>query len=149
MKTASRPIKLYIFYCSNNFDIDEFNLSFKEETGDIHKPISLPCSGKADLLYFMKAFETGADGLILVTCPKNKCRYLEGNLRAPKRAEQVDEILAEIGIADGRVLVLTAGNDGVNDIVAQASLFRDRIRITPPGATAPSAGQAAAQASLA
>ena len=51
------------------------------------KTISLPCSGKVDIPYLLKAFETGADGVAIVTCKKNECRHFEGNLRAHKRAE--------------------------------------------------------------
>ena len=46
------------------------------------KTISLPCSGKVDIPYLLKAFETGADGVAIVTCQKNECRHFEGNLRA-------------------------------------------------------------------
>jgi coenzyme F420-reducing hydrogenase delta subunit len=48
----------------------------------------------------LKAFETGADGLALVTCPKNECHYLEGNLRAPKRVEEANCLLEEAGMGE-------------------------------------------------
>ncbi len=122
-------LKLYIFYCSNNFNIDEFNRFFLEEKGDEHKIISLPCAGKADILYFLKAFETGADGLVLITCSKNECRYLEGNLRAPKRAEKVNKILAEIGMGNERIAVLHMNGSGIENIASKVTEFRNKIRM--------------------
>jgi F420-non-reducing hydrogenase iron-sulfur subunit len=128
MRMTDKKLKLYIFYCSNKFNIDEFNTLFSEEKGDEHKIISLPCAGKADILYFLKAFETGADGLVLISCSKNECRYLEGNLRAPKRAQKVNRILEEIGMGNERIEVLYVNGDGMESIVSNITEFRDKIR---------------------
>jgi len=123
-----KKLKLHIFYCSNCFDGDELTRLFGEEEGDEHKMISLPCSGKADLLYFLKAFETGADGLALVTCAINECHYLEGNLRAPKRGEQANALLEEAGMGDNRVAVLSMNGNGIEGIVTKLKIFREKIR---------------------
>jgi len=62
------------------------------------KVVELPCSGKIDALYLLKAFEAGADGVMVVGCSEGDCHYLEGNLRARKRVEVTKELLKEIGI---------------------------------------------------
>jgi F420-non-reducing hydrogenase iron-sulfur subunit len=126
-----RKTKLYIFYCSNCFDGTEFDQMPREEEGIEYTIISLPCSGKADLLYLLKAFETGADGLALVTCPKNECHYLEGNLRAPKRAEEANRLLEEAGMGPDRVTVLPMNGKGIGEIVAKLAAFRKTIRSRP------------------
>jgi F420-non-reducing hydrogenase iron-sulfur subunit len=122
-----KTLKIYTFYCSNCLDGDELNHLFGEE-GNEHKIISLPCSGKADLLYILKAFETGADGLALVTCPISECHYLEGNMRATKRADQANALLEEAGMGGDRVTVLRMNGNGIGDIVAKLKLFREKIR---------------------
>jgi coenzyme F420-reducing hydrogenase delta subunit len=71
------------------------------------RTLSLPCSGKATIPYLLKAFEKGADGVVLCTCPESQCKHLEGNLRASKRAEAVDGLLDEIGFGKGRIVVVT------------------------------------------
>ena len=126
--TTVRPLKLYIFYCSNCLDINEFNRVLHEDEGVEYKNISLPCSGKANLLYLIKAFETGADGLMLITCEKNRCRYLEGNLRSPKRAEEVNSLLEEIGMGKERIAVLTLDEKGIKHVLPAMNDFRDKIR---------------------
>jgi coenzyme F420-reducing hydrogenase delta subunit len=123
-----KALKLYTFHCSNCLDGDELNHLFCEEEGDEHKIISLPCSGKADLLYILKAFETGADGLALVTCSINECHYLEGNLRATKRAEQANALLEEAGMGGNRVTVLPMNGNGIEGIVSKLKVFREKIR---------------------
>jgi coenzyme F420-reducing hydrogenase delta subunit len=122
-----KKIKMSIFYCSNCFDGTEFDRIAREEEGVQYTLISLPCSGKADLLYLLKAFETGADGLALVTCPKNECHYLEGNLRAPKRAEEANHLLEETGMGNDRVIVLPVDSQGIGEIMAKLSVFREKI----------------------
>lgn len=108
-------------------DVDKFEHLFREEQGDIYNFISLPCSGKADLLYLLKAFETGADGLVLVTCPQNECHHLEGNLRAPRRIAEVESILKEAGMGGNRVAVLRVNENGMGDIVSRIKEFREKI----------------------
>jgi F420-non-reducing hydrogenase iron-sulfur subunit len=124
----TEPMKLYIFYCANSFDVDEFNRLFPFEKGDEYKLLSLPCSGKADFLYLVKAFESGADGLVLVTCPKDKCRYLEGNLRAPRRAEEVGSLLEEIGMDGGQIISISMSDKGMDNVVSMISEFRGKIK---------------------
>jgi coenzyme F420-reducing hydrogenase delta subunit len=126
--TDHQKTRLHIFYCSNCLDGTEFDRMSREEEGVEYTIISLPCSGKADLLYLLKAFETGADGLALVTCPKNECHHLEGNLRAPKRAEEANRLLEEAGMGPERVTVLAMNGKGIDEITARLSAFRDRIR---------------------
>jgi coenzyme F420-reducing hydrogenase delta subunit len=126
--TDHQKTRLHIFYCSNCFDGTEFERMARGEEGVEYTIISLPCSGKADLLYLLKAFETGADGLALVTCPKNECHHLEGNLRAPKRAEEANRLLEEAGMGPERVTVLAMNGKGIDEITARLSAFRDRIR---------------------
>jgi coenzyme F420-reducing hydrogenase delta subunit len=126
-----KKTKLHIFYCSNCLDETEFAGIAREEEGVEYTVISLPCSGKADLLYLLKAFETGADGLALITCPKNECRHLEGNLRAPKRAEEVNRLLEETGMGRDRVAVLAVNGKEIEEIVAKLAAFREKIRGLP------------------
>ncbi len=59
----------------------------------------------------LKAFENGADGVMVVGCLEGDCHYLVGNLRARRRVERVAEILEHAGIGAGRVRMynLSAG----------------------------------------
>ena len=126
--TDHDKLKLSVFYCSNCLDAAELERIAGEEEGIKYTIISLPCSGKADLLYLLKAFETGADGLALVTCPENECHYLEGNLRAPKRAEEANRLLEEAGMGHDRITVLRMNGKGEGEIAAKLAAFRERIR---------------------
>ena len=108
--------KIHLFYCENCVDQADFNI-LRAKTDNEYKMTSLPCSGKVDLLYLLKAFETGADCLVLVTCAKNECHYLEGNLRAPKRIEAVNAILEEAGMGKGRLALVPMDEKGIDDVI--------------------------------
>jgi F420-non-reducing hydrogenase iron-sulfur subunit len=102
-----RTAIIHLFYCGNSVTEAEFQDLQTRLDMDGLRTLSLPCSGKATIPYLLKAFEKGADGVVLCTCPEAQCKHLEGNLRASKRAEAVDGLLDEIGFGKGRVVVVT------------------------------------------
>jgi coenzyme F420-reducing hydrogenase delta subunit len=126
-----RALKTYVFYCSNHLDADQFAGLCRGLEGDTVKAISLPCSGKVDVPYLTKAFETGADGVVIVTCKKNECRHFEGNLRARKRAEAVESLLEEIGMGAGRMAVLECEKGGVGHVLGEIKQFIEKVRGLP------------------
>jgi coenzyme F420-reducing hydrogenase delta subunit len=127
-----RALKIYIFYCSNNIEASRFSGLCPGHDGDTIKTIGLPCSGKVDIPYLIKAFETDADSVAIVTCKKNECRHFEGNLRAHKRAEAVEALLEEIGIAAGRIAVFECGKTDAGEVLNEIGMFIERVRNLPP-----------------
>ena len=77
------------------------------------KVVKLPCTGKLDTIYVLKAFEQGADAVMVVACTKGTCHHLEGNLRAEKRVGQARQILDDIGLGGDRVeIFFLTGSQG-------------------------------------
>jgi coenzyme F420-reducing hydrogenase delta subunit/glycine cleavage system H lipoate-binding protein/Pyruvate/2-oxoacid:ferredoxin oxidoreductase delta subunit len=67
-------------------------------------PIRMPCAGKVDPEYVLKAFQAGADGVLVLACPEDNCKSAHGNLCAKWNVEQVQGLLAEAGIDPGRLV---------------------------------------------
>ena len=128
---SQRPLKIYIFCCTNSIDLKEMSDYCCQAGRDSLKVVGLPCSGKIDVPYLIKAFETGADGVVIVTCKVQECTYLEGNLRAVKRAEAVDKLLEEIGYGSGRMDVIQL-SDGPEQILREVTAFREKVKALPP-----------------
>jgi len=126
-------LKVDIFCCSSSFDPAELSYGNNGQGAEV-KVIPLPCSGKIDILYLTKAFETGADGVAVVTCKKGDCRYLEGNLRAQRRVEAVDALLQEIGLGSGRTVMIQLGEGGLEQVKREVEDFRSRIKASPRSA---------------
>jgi F420-non-reducing hydrogenase iron-sulfur subunit len=81
----------------------------------------LPCSGKTDGQYLFHALESGARGLLVVTCPRGECRLAQGNYRAEIRVGTVRRLLAEIGMEPERAELLhCAPGDDLNGLVRDA-----------------------------
>ena len=64
--------------------------------------IRVPCSGRVNPLFVLKAFNLGADGVLVSGCHPNDCHYSEGNFYARRRFEFLKEFLPFIGIDKDR-----------------------------------------------
>ena len=60
--------------------------------------IRVPCSGRINPLFVLKAFNLGADGVLVSGCHPNDCHFSEGNFYARRRLEVLKEFLPVIGI---------------------------------------------------
>jgi coenzyme F420-reducing hydrogenase delta subunit len=60
--------------------------------------IRLPCTGRIDPVFVMKAFERGADGVIVSGCHPADCHYSTGNYHARRRFVVLRELAGFLGI---------------------------------------------------
>ncbi len=123
----NQSLKVYLFYCSSSFDMAEPMLRHSKYEDELIA-IPLPCSGKMDILYLTKAFETGADGVAIITCKQGECLYLEGDLRARKRAEAVDALLEETGLGKGRIVIIQMKDGGIEQVFREVEDFLAKIK---------------------
>lgn len=121
---------IYVFCCVTSYDQTQLTRDFKHPGVEL-KVISLPCSGKLDILYLIKAFETGADGVAVMICQEGECRYLEGNLRARKRAGMVEELLKETGLGENRIAVIQMDDTGIEPKKRELAAFCQKIASLP------------------
>ena len=61
------------------------------------------CSGRVDPVFVLKAFEQGADGVLILGCHPGDCHYAEGNYKTARRVPLLKKMLEQLGIEDGRV----------------------------------------------
>ena len=59
--------------------------------------IRVPCSGRVNPLFPLKALLSGADGVLVSGCHPRDCHYSEGNYYARRRLETLKEFLPIIG----------------------------------------------------
>ncbi|MBI4286934.1 MAG: hydrogenase iron-sulfur subunit [Chloroflexi bacterium] len=65
--------------------------------------IRVPCSGRVDPLLVIKAFEMGAEGVLIAGCHPGDCHYSEGNYHARRRFALLRPYLDYLGIEDKRL----------------------------------------------
>lgn len=64
--------------------------------------IRVPCSGRVDPLFVVKALCNGADGVLVSGCHPRDCHYAAGNFYARRRLEILKRFLPVLGIDDRR-----------------------------------------------
>jgi len=67
------------------------------------RAIRVMCTGRIDPLFILKAFQDGADGVLVSGCHFGDCHYLEGNFKAAKRMFLLKSVLRNIGLDDKRL----------------------------------------------
>lgn len=112
---------IHVYYCRNSAHGGEFPpaLTRLEVRNDVRLE-AVPCSGKVDPRYLLKAFESGASAVCVLTCPNGHCKMMEGNFRAGRRVSAVRQLMAEAGLDPDSLQVFLPGGPEVGAIEAAA-----------------------------
>jgi F420-non-reducing hydrogenase iron-sulfur subunit len=94
--------------------------------------IRVPCAGAVEGLHILRAFEEGADGVLIMACPEGACHSLSGNIRARKRVEHILPLLEEIGIEPERLRICNLASNQASRFVQVANEMAERIREIGP-----------------
>lgn len=65
--------------------------------------VRVPCSGRVNPAYILKALQEGIDGVLVSGCHPGDCHYLTGNYHARRKFRLLKELLDFVGVEDGRV----------------------------------------------
>jgi coenzyme F420-reducing hydrogenase delta subunit len=65
--------------------------------------IRVPCTGRIDPVFVIKAFESGADGVLISGCHPADCHYNTGNYHARRRWTMFHNLLDFVGIDSSRL----------------------------------------------
>jgi F420-non-reducing hydrogenase iron-sulfur subunit len=61
------------------------------------------CSGRVDPTFILKAFQLGADGVIVMGCHLGDCHYQEGNYKTIRRIPFLKRLIRDFGIDPRRL----------------------------------------------
>lgn len=65
--------------------------------------IRVPCSGRINPLFIVKAIQGGMDGVLVSGCHPGDCHYISGNLYARRKFALMKNLLEYVGIEPERV----------------------------------------------
>ncbi len=65
--------------------------------------IRVPCSGRINPLFILKALRSGIDGVLVSGCHPGDCHYLSGNYVGRRKSATLKQFLEYLGIEEGRV----------------------------------------------
>jgi len=64
--------------------------------------VRVMCTGRIDPTFVLKAFQSGADGVIVAGCHPGDCHYSEGNYKTMRRVALLRRLLSQMGIEPER-----------------------------------------------
>ncbi len=65
--------------------------------------IRVPCSGRINPLFIVRALQSGMDGVLVSGCHPGDCHYISGNLYARRKFALMKSLLEHVGIEPERV----------------------------------------------
>ncbi len=68
-------------------------------------PLKVMCLGQLSPGIILKAFEKGADGVLLLGCPPGECHFEFGNRRAEEVFEEAKGLIALLGYRDEQFML--------------------------------------------
>lgn len=80
-------------------------------------PLRMPCAGKIDIDYLLRAFTYGADAVLVLACHPDNCKSQQGNEHALWRVERGQSLLAEAGVDPRRLIFKTLAANAPQDFL--------------------------------
>jgi len=120
--------KLLGFLCQNSADLcaDFAGMEQKIYTPNF-LPVKLPCLGSLDIFFLLKAYFSGADGVLVLGCPPGQCRHKRGNERAKRRVQVVQGLLEILGIGKDRLDFAWVHPSEISKLVETVNGFNEQI----------------------
>ncbi len=118
-----KPV-ITLFHCVNAFTENAAG-TFTNNNGYELKSVNMACSSMVKDVYLLRAFESGSDAVVVLVCPEDQCRHIEGSIRAGKRVERTKKILDEIGIDSERLAIY---NISSNDQLAVGKILQNTAK---------------------
>lgn len=77
-------------------------------TSRVHYPhnvrlIRVMCSAMVDPVYVLRAFEGGADGVLIAGCHYTDCHYINGPVKCDAMFDKLKRIVHMLGLEEGRL----------------------------------------------
>ncbi len=69
------------------------------------RSVKVMCTGRVDPTFVLRAFELGADGVLISGCHPGDCHYAEGNYKAMRRVALLKAVLKAYGIDPKRLRI--------------------------------------------
>ncbi|MDH4231450.1 MAG: FAD-dependent oxidoreductase [Nitrospirota bacterium] len=110
------------FLCTHHVGVQGFELQENVRKVPVH------CTSRIDVIDLLKAMECGADGVAVVRCSDNSCKYKGIKNRVTARVSQAKQLIGMLGIEAGRIEILTADAHDRNSYAAVCAEFAGRIK---------------------
>ncbi len=90
------------------------------------------CSGRVSPHFVLKAFQKGADGVIIAACHLGECHYQKGNYLTAKRVDVLRDMLKFVGIGEDRLRLEYIATSESDKLSRSFTSFTEQIRTIGP-----------------
>jgi F420-non-reducing hydrogenase iron-sulfur subunit len=90
-------------------------------------PIRVMCSGRVSPHFILKAFQQGADGVLVAGCHIGECHYGKGNYITAKRVAVMKEMFQFIGLSPKRLRLEWIATSEGNKLAQVVSNFSQEV----------------------
>jgi len=94
--------------------------------------IRVMCSGRVDPYFVLRAFQLGADGVLIAGCHPGDCHYQEGNFKALRRVLLLKRILDEFGVDARRLRLEWISASEAEKFARISTEFTEEVRALGP-----------------
>ena len=94
--------------------------------------IRVMCSGRVEPAFIFKAFQLGADGVLVLGCHPGDCHYAEGNYKTIRRMALLEKMLPQLGIETDRVRLDWVSASEGDRFVSIVDTITEKVRALGP-----------------
>lgn len=94
--------------------------------------IKVMCSGRVNPQFILKAFQEGADGVLVSGCHPGDCHYIEGNYHARRKLTLLKDLMAGMGIESERFQMSWVSASEGHKFAEVVTHFTDQIKALGP-----------------
>lgn len=111
--------RLVAFMCQNSaWEAYQAALKLKHASLPLgFTAIKMPCAGKIDIDYLVRAFTHGIAGVLVLACHPDNCKSHKSNAYARGRVERAQALLAEAGLDPRRLLYKSLAANTPQDLL--------------------------------
>ena len=91
------------------------------------RPLKVDCLGQISSSVILKAFEKGADGVMLVGCQPEECHYEFGSRRAAELFEETRRLARMLGFGEEQLEFHQLHADDAEALIDKVRKFVDRL----------------------
>ena len=96
------------------------------------RAIRVMCTGRVDPTFVLRAFELGADGVLISGCHPGDCHYAEGNYKAMRRVALLQAVLKGAGVDPARLRIEWVSASEGEKFARVVNEFTARVRALGP-----------------
>jgi heterodisulfide reductase subunit A/F420-non-reducing hydrogenase iron-sulfur subunit len=91
------------------------------------RPLKVDCLGQVGSSVILKAFEKGADGVMLVGCSPEECHYEFGSRRAAELFEEVQQLIKLLGFREEQLAFHQVHADDAESLALTVRAFARQL----------------------